>query len=604
MDKSWISKLHTTPEYEIGLDIFLYFAFKKVAVGDTIRCPCPMCRFLKPQTRSVVRDHLLCKPFPKNYVVWTLHGERKLPESSRNEYFVQDKFQSDNMMETMLNDAFDNYRQDAANLNETDMIALEDILNEGTGVDSGDFREFLNDGSQILQEGSNYTKLEFIVKLYHIKVLCGLSDKAITMILDLLRDAFQQLNLPHSFYEAKKTINKLGLDYTKIDACPNDCILFLGDDEKELQARKHCGASRWNPKKKKKQAAKVLRYFPLKTRLQRLFMCSKTAEHMRWHALDNNTNGLLRHPKDGEAWKNFNLIHPEFASDHRNVRLGLASDGFNPFGTMNSKYSVWPVFLIPYNIPPWMCVKHTSFILSMIIPGKSSPGNSIDVYLQPLVNELKELWNDGVVTFDVSMNESFRMRETLMWTISDFPALGNLSGWNTHTSLACPNCNFDSKGCRLSKSKKWCFMGHRRFLSRNHRFRLNRVRFNGDIEERNPPSKISGSDILRQTKDLNFTFGRGEMLDGNKKRPRKKVQQWNKRSIFFELPYWEFNLLRHNLDFMHIEKNVCDNVLYTFLNDMNKSKDNLNARKDLQEMGIRLDLWPNEKGDIILLCFH
>ncbi|XP_058746065.1 uncharacterized protein LOC131618934 [Vicia villosa] len=381
MDKSWISKLHTTPEYEIGLDIFLDFAFKNVAVEDTIRCPCPMCRFLKPQTRSVVRDHLLCKPIPKNYVVWTLHGERKLPESSRNEDFVQDKFQSDNMMETMLNDAFGNYRQDAANLNETDPIALEDILNEGTRVDSGDFREFLNDGSQILQEESNYTKLEFIVKLYHIKVLCGLSDKAITMILDLLRDAFKQAKLPHSFYEAKKTINKLGLNYTKINACPNDCMLFLGDDEKELQACKHCGASRWNPKKKKKQAAKVLRYFPLKTRLQRLFMCSKTAEHMRWHALDNNNDGLLRHPRDGEAWKNFNLIHPEFASDHRNVRLGLASDSFNPFGTMNSKYSVWPVFLIPYNIPPWMWMRHTSFILSMIIPGKSSPGNSIDVYL-------------------------------------------------------------------------------------------------------------------------------------------------------------------------------------------------------------------------------
>ena len=31
---------------------------------------------------------------------------------------------------------------------------------------------------------------------------------------------------------------------------------------------------------------------------------------------------------------------------------------------------------------------------------------------------------------------------------------------------------------------------------------------------------------------------------------------WKKRSIFFELPYWEHNILRHNLDVMHIEKNV------------------------------------------------
>lgn len=65
-------------------------------------------------------------------------------------------------------------------------------------------------------------------------------------------------------------------------------------------------------------------------------------------------------------------------------------------------------------------------------------------------------------------------------------------------------------------------MGHRRFLSRNHRFRLNQIHFNGDTEERNSPSKISGSNILRQTKDLDVTFGKEETLDSNRKRPRKK----------------------------------------------------------------------------------
>jgi hypothetical protein len=202
IDKSWIAKLHTTPEYEIGLDKFLDFAFKNVAIRSTIKCPCPQCRFLTPQTRSVVKDHLLRKPFPKNYVIWTLHGERRVPESYRNEDFVQETFHSKNLMGTMLNDAFGNYRQDTSNLDESDPIATE----EATRDNSSDFHEFLNDGSQLLQEGSHYTKLEFIIKLYHIKVLCGLSDKAMTMILDLLRDAFQQAKLPHSLYEAKKTI--------------------------------------------------------------------------------------------------------------------------------------------------------------------------------------------------------------------------------------------------------------------------------------------------------------------------------------------------------------------------------------------------------------
>lgn len=40
---------------------------------------------------------------------------------------------------------------------------------------------------------------------------------------------------------------------------------------------------------------------------------------------------------------------------------------------------------------------------------------------------------------------------------------------------------------------------------------------------------------------------------------------WKKKSIFFELPYWKFNLIRHNLDLMHGEKNFCDNILWTIL---------------------------------------
>lgn len=61
---------------------------------------------------------------------------------------------------------------------------------------------------------------------------------------------------------------------------------------------------------------------------------------------------------------------------------------------------------------------------------------------------------------------------------------------------------------------------------------------------------------------------------------------WKKRSIFFDLPYWKGNLLQHNLDVMHIEKNVVDNIIDTLLNIDNKSKDNLQARLHLKEIGL------------------
>jgi hypothetical protein len=67
---------------------------------------------------------------------------------------------------------------------------------------------------------------------------------------------------------------------------------------------------------------------------------------------------------------------------------------------------------------------------------------------------------------------------------------------------------------------------------------------------------------------------------------------WKKKSIFFRLPYWKDNLLRHNLDVMHIEKNIMDNILRTLLYIKGKSKDNLQACQDLQEMGLRPKLHP------------
>jgi len=87
-----------------------------------------------------------------------------------------------------------------------------------------------------------------------------------------------------------------------------------------------------------------------------------------------------------------------FAQDPRNVRLGLASDGFNPFGMLNVSYSCWPEILIPYNLPPRLCLKQSHWMLFMIIPRARSPGVNIDAYLQPLIDELKVLWEEGVTT--------------------------------------------------------------------------------------------------------------------------------------------------------------------------------------------------------------
>ncbi|GJS44251.1 transposase, Ptta/En/Spm [Tanacetum coccineum] len=89
-----------------------------------------------------------------------------------------------------------------------------------------------------------------------------------------------------------------------------------------------------------------------------------------------------------------------------------------------------------------------------------------------------------------------------------------------------------------------------------------------------------------------------ENLYGKKQKKKDdSTCPWKKRSIFFELPYWQFNSCRHNLDVMHIEKNICDNLIGTLLDINGKTKDHAKARFDLLELGIKERLQPQLSHD-------
>jgi len=238
--------------------------------------------------------------------------------------------------------------------------------------------------------------------------------------------------LPDNFYKTRRMVHELGLGYEKIDACRNHCMLYYREFNDESICHV-CGEPRYKPKNgsckgmQKDVPCKSLRYFPIAPRLKRMYMSQHTAGNMRWHASGVRQDAsLITHPADAEAWKAFNSSYPAFANEIRNVRLGLCTDGFNPFS--NLTYSCWLVFITPYNLPPSMCMRREYIFLALIIPGPKSPGKSLDVYLRPLIDELKFLWDEGVNTFDLWKKQNFMIRVTLLWTISDFPAYGMLSG--------------------------------------------------------------------------------------------------------------------------------------------------------------------------------
>jgi len=69
----------------------------------------------------------------------------------------------------------------------------------------------------------------------------------------------------------------------------------------------------------------------------------------------------------------------------------------------------------------------------------------------------------------------------------------------------------------------------------------------------------------------------------------------------FDLPYWSDLHVKHCIDVMHVEKNVCDSVIDILLNTQGKTKDGLNTHQDLGDMGIRDQLHPRSDGNKIYL---
>ncbi|XP_042952270.1 uncharacterized protein LOC122289358 [Carya illinoinensis] len=563
MDKAWmhIGDRMYSNDYASGVKQFMDMAKAHASGRDCIRCPCKRCRNRTFHPFSVVEDHLFKVGIDPSYTEWIFHGEEEtLPDTTS----------SDEDGDAAYND-----------------------------------NDYIDDVDEMLDDIRVGSFMDNSVKLLHIKTVGGWTVKSFDMVIKLLQAAFPHALFPDSYNEARRLQRGLGFTYTKIHVCPNDCALFWKDNA-DKDACPKCNASRWasSTTNQKRLSQKVLRYFPLKPRLQRLFISRKTAQAMRWHVEERvDEPNFMRHPADSRVWKDFDNKYEAFSQDPRNVRLALASDGFNPLNNMSKLYSIWPVLLVPYNLPPWSCMKDLYLMMSLLIPGPKAPGNDIDVFLRPLIDELRELWEDGIQTYDAYKGEMFLLRAALLWTINDFPAYANLSGWSTKGKMTCPTCNFETDALWLKHGRKHAYMGHRRWLGIEHNWRKKKNAFNGKDERRLQPKTIAGQALMDQLHEVsNIQYGKS-----TKKRKRIPNElNWTKKCIFFELPYWLDLGLRHNLDVMHIEKNICDNVLGTLMNIEGKSKDTVNARRDLEDLGLRKELHLQHHGNhtyMSLACY-
>jgi len=261
-------------DYCNGVQGFINFAtsIPRNFTDGGIRCPCKKCKNLKFLHQDVVTMHLLTKEFMKDYLCWYAHGELFVPNESMVERVVGSTSSASNMHEDENENSnpYRNMVMDAMRMSEGNVSECP-IVEKEPNVDATRFFHLLKDSDEPLWDGcTNHTKLSAVAQVFTIKSNHGLSEVGYDKIIEWARSILLEGNrLKENFYAAKSMMKPLGLEYQKIEMCPNFCMLYYLENV-ELAECMTCGHSHDKSRTgrgKTLVAYKKLRYFPITPRL-------------------------------------------------------------------------------------------------------------------------------------------------------------------------------------------------------------------------------------------------------------------------------------------------------------------------------------------------
>jgi len=350
------------------------FSISGVAENDTIKCPCAQCRNYFRHIRYTIEMHLCRHGFKEDYETWTEHGEGLISHDGYDGVGNREGTDEVDQMDQMLVELAGHHPP---------------ILDAEPSAYAKAFYRMVASADELVHDRTTHSRLSAVARLFAVKSRYNMSVVEYDDILGIVHELLPpDSKLPNDFYQSRKLLEGLGMQYIKIDVCYNNCMLFYKDN-KDKDKCDFCGANRY-VEGRTKVARKVLRYLPIIDRLQRLYLHGETAKLMRSYS--PTTCGKMVHPCDGEAWQQFNVDYPEFAQEKRNVRLAVATDGFQPFDVNAAPYSCWPVFVTPLNLPPGTLLRSEYIFLALVVSGPAHPGRKLNILMQPLVDEFQKLW--------------------------------------------------------------------------------------------------------------------------------------------------------------------------------------------------------------------
>jgi len=190
--------------------------------------------------------------------------------------------------------------------------------------------------------------------------------------------------------------------------CINSCVCFTGLHT-NLDRCLKCKTSHLD---KSGQARQTFSYMPLIPCLCALMSNRTYAAHLQYCAdkhAKTHIPGITMDIFDGQHYclllgehvvvGDQYLAHHYF-SDHCDIVLGFATNGFTPFKKW--KHTMWILLVFNYNLPPDQCFQQDNILCVGIIPGPKKPCNA-DLFIYPLLQELLKLAS-GVSIYSHSKN--------------------------------------------------------------------------------------------------------------------------------------------------------------------------------------------------------
>ena len=361
-------------------------------------------------------------------------------------------------------------------------------------------------GSPIHSRLHNFLGL-FVALLAKWSAFYNITENSLNSLLKVLGFCFQLLGklipplasfskmFPWSTYKLNKLCGSSGDDFEKFVVCSichsiyqyNECFDTVGGRKVPKNCTyiafpNHPHSSHRKPCNGKLLAEVTLsngckRYYPRKVYCYKSVIKSLTTlleknglveacEHWRQRSLPEDVLGDIY---DGRMWKEFqHLDGKPYLSVPHNLALMLNIDWFNPY--KHSPYSVGAIYLVILNLPRSERYKIENLLLVGLIPGPSEPPLTMNSYLQPLIEELLQLWDTGI-TLRMRKQDSIIVKAVLFCVSCDIPAARKVCGFLGHAArLGCSKCTkeFKSEGF----GKKMCYAGFESCLLRteeNHR---------------------------------------------------------------------------------------------------------------------------------------